>query len=95
MNIKVTHLNKVLEHLKYKAGLDSKDTLDFTVREEDIENNKLCGCLILKCTTTKNPGQYDDFIVPLVQEWTIEIYAEHENRPPRITLNQTTELNLK
>ena|SRR5579884_2177683 len=94
MNVKYAQLKKALEQIGYKGGLGDKPNtvLEVTYREEDVGKGVLGECLIIKCSTTKGPDKYDDWREQ-TSEWTVEVYAEHENREPRLILNQTTTLN--
>jgi hypothetical protein len=94
MKFKYRSLMKAMELLKYKIS-DSGPDAEITMREEDPGAGKLGDCLVLAVTIVKKAGQYDDAQTPTTHEYTLEVFAEHENRPPRLTVVTTQDLEFK
>jgi hypothetical protein len=97
MNVKFSQLRLALDHLRDEIGVDNykNATLEIVMKEDDPGAGALCECLTVKCTVTCQPSKYDSFTTPSVKEYTIEVFAEDERRPPRMVLSQTRNLEVK
>lgn len=96
MKIKFDQLRQALEHVTSKANIRGKNfPVDLVLREEDLEKNKLGECLTITFEAKYTADQYDSIKTDIIREFTLEVFAEHENRPPRLTLTETRELEFK
>lgn len=94
MNIKFSQVRMAIEQIRDKIGSEkSKDVmLDISMVEDDPGAGKMLECMTLRCTTTEQPSKYDSIKSPIVKEYTVEVFAESENRPSRLTINETRDL---
>jgi hypothetical protein len=97
MKIKFSTLHKALDHARYKAGAstDEHAIIDVELREEDLETNKLGSCMVITFTKTYNPDNYDSVTSKTTKEYTLEVFADHENRVPRLTVVESRDLEFK
>lgn len=96
MKIKYRDLVKAIEVLKYKVPAEKAGgEAEITIKEENPGEGKLGECLLVTATITKNAGQYDDVKAPIIEEYSLEIFAVHENRPPRLTIVSTQDMEFK
>jgi hypothetical protein len=89
MKIKYAQLEKSLGQLR---GLSPQTELDISVREENIENGVLGECLVLRGSGVSTPSSYDDVKTDTTHEYTLEVFADSENRPARLTVMTTRDL---
>lgn len=94
MKIKYEQIQAAVQLLRNKASLgdNPKHEIEFTLREEDPGAGKLGECMIISAIVTKKPNQYDDFKSDITTEYTLEVFAAHENRPIRWTAVETRDL---
>jgi len=97
MKIKFSQLNKALDKMRYDAGISNNPEaiIDVNVREEDIQKNVIGECLVATYSAVYQPSQYDTSRGPITKEFTLEIFADHENRLPRLTVVESRELDFK
>lgn len=95
MRIKYKQLEEALYKLRSEAGLGSMPNpiIDVEVREEDIQSGVIGDAIVVKVSTTKDPSQYDSFKGQITSEYTLEVFSEGDNRPPRLTTITTRDLN--
>ena len=94
MDVKASKFRLAMDQLRDRIHGEAWKTavLEISVREDNPGEGELCECLVVKCTVVEPPGKYDDVKTSTTNEWTVEVFADHENRPPRLTLNQTRDL---
>jgi hypothetical protein len=83
--------------LRDDAGIEHSANLVLTVSmvEDDPGSGKMIECLTLKGSTKVPAGKYDPYQTDFNREYTIEIFAENENRPPRYTFSSSRDLEKK
>ena len=85
MKINYQALRKSLSYLGSHAGISEKDPLvEILIREEDIEKGKLGDCLTLTFSVNEPASSYDSIQTEKTKEYTLEVFADHENRIPRL-----------
>jgi hypothetical protein len=94
MNIKFLQVKMALEHLRDKIGSEkSKDLiLEVDMTEDDPGAGKLVASMMIKCATVEQPSKYDSIKSPIHKEYSMEIFADNEGRAPRLTVNETRDL---
>jgi hypothetical protein len=94
MNIKFAHVLTGLLLIKDKVGgiEAGRITIDASLVEDDPGSGKMVSCLTFKCSNTVQPTKYDDLTSPSTFEYTVEVFADSENRPPRYTCVETKDL---
>lgn len=97
MDIKFTHISSALAKLTDELGRDGiKDLrVEVSMTEDDPGAGKMVECLTLKCSTTKSPGQYDSYKSDTSYQYTVEVFADNENRVPRLTVTSSRDLERK
>jgi hypothetical protein len=96
MKIRFNDLFKSMEHLRTSALIKSEDSnvaLDLSVSEEDIQMSRLGSSLILTYSETFTANIYESLRTGITREFTIEVFAESENRVPRMTVVETRDLD--
>jgi len=94
MDIRFMHVWNALDTLRTDINLGYiKDTvMQVSMVEDDPGSGKMIECLTIKATKVTQPTHYDSFKTPTTQEFTIEIFSDSENRPPRYTIQATRDL---
>jgi hypothetical protein len=97
MDIKFAHIWSALEKLRTEIGSDAMTTIkmEASITSDDPGAGKMIECLTFKCSTVKTPGTYDSFKSDINQEYTLEVFADNENRVPRLTVTSTRDLEKK
>lgn len=97
MDVKYAHIWSALDKLSSEVGRDNMSNLkmEVSMTEDNPGAGKLIECLSFKCSATKPPGSYDTFKTDINYEYTLEVFAENENRVPRLTVTSTRDLEKK
>jgi hypothetical protein len=97
MDIKFAHISSALAKLRDEIGSEAlKDAkLQVSVAEDDPGSGKMIECLTLTCALVKPPTSYDSFKTDTNCAYTLEIFADSDNRPPRLTISQSRDLEKK
>lgn len=94
MDIKFAHVLLALDKLKdevYSNNVSSM-TLNVTTTEDDPGSGKMVECITLKCSASYGPSSYDQIKTNITKEFSVEVFSISENRPPRLTIVQTRDL---
>jgi len=83
-----------LEELRSNIGSETikNATMEVSMVEDDPGSGHMLECLTLKCSRTMEPGRYDSIQGSIVWNYTTEIFAESENRVPRMTSTSCRDL---
>lgn len=95
MKIRYKELLKALDHIRYQSGSKDDQVVEITMREEDIQNNRLCDSMTVTLTTVSGPGQYDSVRSNVTKEYVLEVFSESENRTPHLTITESRDLDFK
>lgn len=97
MDVKFAHIWSALDKLSSEVGRDHMPQvrLEVSVTSDDPGAGKMIECLTFKCNTIKPPGSYDNFKSDINYEYTLEVFADNENRAPRLTVTSTRDLEKK
>ncbi len=97
MDIKFTHISSALAKLTDEVGHSNmKDLrLEIALAEDDPGAGKMIECLTIKCNVVKPPGNYDSFKTDINYQYTMEVFADSENRVPRLTVISSRDLEKK
>ena len=95
VEIKYAHIAEALDHLRRKAELNSVKNakVDIAVKEEDIGKSEIGSSVTITYEGEFSPASYESIQTKVFRKWTIEIFADHENRPARITLVESREMD--
>ena len=89
MNFKLMELKKAIEYLRYTGGVPDDAEVDISFREEDFEKGKICSSVTFTAAYTKESVSYDSVKTPKTISIIVEIFPSSENRPPRITKQES------
>ena len=94
MKIKYGQLKDVMDMLRNKGSLSDQPNheISITLREEDPGAGVLVECVVISTVVMSKPNQYDSYKGDITTEYTVEIFADSENRPPRWTAVETRDL---
>lgn len=94
MEANFSHVWIALNHIRDELGIDlaNKAKIEVTHRDDDPGEGKICECMLVRCTVVKTPSNYDNFKTSTTVEYSIEVFADHENRAPRLTTVSTRDL---
>jgi hypothetical protein len=70
-------------------------TIDVSVIEDDPGSGKMVELLTVKCSTVTAPSKYDIITSNSINEYTVEVFANSENRAPRMVQTRTRDLEKK
>lgn len=95
MKVSLGELKRVMEYMRYHVHGEDRDLVDISLKEEDIENNKLVSCLTISVSASKEPSSYDTIQTTKTVTTSIEVFAHHENRAPILTTSESRHLSQK
>lgn len=94
MEISFANMWTAIDKLRDEVGHDNikNATIEVSMVGDDPGNGKMIECLTLKASKTVSPSQYDNYKTLATYEYTMEVFADSEKRPPRLTVVQTRDL---
>lgn len=94
MRFKAKQIHDILEHIRYTLHVPIESAnIDITIREEDLETNKLVSCLVMVVTYEAKPGQYSMWRGIKYIKHTLEVFPESEGaRDIHITTEESYDL---
>ena len=97
MDIKFSHIWNALAKLRDDIGADATKDLkmETSIVEDNPGSGKMIECLTLKCTMSRPASTYDSFKSSTDVEYTLEVFADSENRVPRMTVVASRDLEKK
>jgi hypothetical protein len=95
MKVNAEKFMKALEHMRYSVCVPKDGEIEVSIRQENIEEGKLCECMLLTTTTQREPTSYSRNKTPTTIVTTIEIFAESENRPTRVIRQEIEEIDVE
>ena len=92
MNIKLKDLRQAIEYFRYSARVEDNTSIEVSINEENIENSKLCSSITFSAKLTKEANPYESLKTQKDSEISVEIFSEEENRPARVTTQESRDL---
>lgn len=93
MKFKLKDLNKAMDYIKYNGHMEQSADIEISIREEDFDTNKVGSCIMLSATCVKEPKPYDRVKTSKTVMISVEVFPESENRQPRVTMQESQDLN--
>lgn len=87
MKFKLKNFKQAFNSFSYT--LPEGAEIEILVREEDIQQSKLCSTMTMVASFEKKAAAYDNNSNPTYVTVTIEVFPESENRPFKITTVET------
>lgn len=96
MKCTLKQLIDAVDFFRYNNGLSNDDTvIDVDIKEENIQTGDLIGVLTISAQSEKGEDTWSRYAGPRKIKYTLEVFSNHENRPPVLTTQEVQELKLK
>ena len=92
MKINSKKFHTAYNSLRYATPDDAE--IEFSIREENIQEGKISSCLSLTASWDKPPSSYDSLKTTIHVSLTLEVYPDSENTPSRLITIETRDLNV-
>jgi hypothetical protein len=87
MIFKLKKFNKILD--AFKSGLPDDAEVEFLIKEEDLQSNKLGSCMVITAIWIEQPSKYDNETSEIDVVRVLEMFPESEGIPARCTTTKS------
>jgi len=84
-------LRAIMQQLYYCNSIKNESIIDISLRQEDIEEGRLCDCMVMTSISTE-PASEERHVSTVTT--TLEVFSDNENRPPRLTEQKCRDLKV-